>query len=59
MSMCPTSGTDVMSDITAYTYLHPKYALGVQCSVPSQDLMEFNGAESGSVITVHAKPGHI
>jgi hypothetical protein len=57
--MSPTPGVDMMSATTAHTYLHLKYALGIQGSVPSQDLLEFSGVESGSVITVYAQPGHI
>jgi hypothetical protein len=55
MCVSATSGTEVISNKPTYTYLHLKYALGVQCSVLSWD---FNGGESGSVITLHTESGH-
>jgi len=58
MSVSPTSGTEVISDTPAYTYLYLKYALGVQCSVPSWDFLEFSGVQSGSVINVHIESSH-
>lgn len=58
MSVSPTSGTEVISNTPAYKYIYLKYALGVQCSVPSWDFLEFSGVESGSVLTVHTESGH-
>jgi len=58
MSVSPTSGTEVISDTNEYTCLYLKYGLGVKCSVPSWDFLEFSEVESGSVITLHPESGH-
>jgi hypothetical protein len=58
MSVSPTSGSEVISNTPAYTYLYLKYALGCQSIAPSWDFLEFSGVESSSVNTIHNESGH-